>query len=267
MLHISQQSSPMLTFHRFNLYHLSMTINDSGDFFKARERALERCVHGGVGLRIDGRAFHTLTRRFKRPYDHVFGVAMDAAAITVVTALHNVVFAYVQSDEISVILAPTEKGLLPFAGKVEKLASASASAATIGFATAAGTSGLPMFDSRAFSLRSLDEVRDYVEWRRGDARKNAVGSAVRALYSTKELEGVSLRKRYDLLEGTEFEKLPDGFFHGRFIITDDVADRLGVLDSASYEAASSSHVSVPAVRALARNLIDDVRDEGAFLFE
>lgn len=244
-----------------------MASDDSGDFFKARERALECAVSdGALGLRIDGRAFHTFTRRFQRPYDPVFMNAMDTAASVVAAALHNVVFAYVQSDEISVVLAPTERGQIPFSGKVEKLVSSSSSAATIGLASAVGTNGLPMFDSRAFRLRSVDEVSDYLEWRRGDARKNAVGSAVRALYSTKELEGVSLRQRYDLLEGTDFETLPEGFFHGRLILTDETAERLNVLDASAYNSAVDNYVSVPALRGTVRNLIEDIRGRGTFIF-
>ena len=55
-------------------------------------------------IRIDGKAFHTYTRNCARPYDVDLMAAMDAAAIGVCIEAQGAQFAFVQSDEISILL-------------------------------------------------------------------------------------------------------------------------------------------------------------------
>src|ERR1035437_6928588 len=54
-------------------------------------------------LRVDGRAFHTWTRGLEKPYDLNFMYCMDSAAIALCEEIAGSRFAYVQSDEISVL--------------------------------------------------------------------------------------------------------------------------------------------------------------------
>lgn len=57
-----------------------------------------------------------------------------------------------------------------------------------------------------------------MDWRRLDARKNAISMAAHALYSSRELMGKSTPERADMLKGTAFETLPDEFFNGRLLV-------------------------------------------------
>ena len=57
-----------------------------------------------VILRLDGKSFHTYTRGCKRPFDENLYSCMNDTAIYLCENIQNAVLAYVQSDEISIIL-------------------------------------------------------------------------------------------------------------------------------------------------------------------
>lgn len=199
---------------------------NSGDTFKAAENALRTTLPARsiVGMRLDGKAFHTFTRQFERPYDFAFMNAMDSTAIRVLSEVSGSLFGYVQSDEISIFFTDlwSERTQMHFSGKTEKVLSTSASLATGAFMSSVSVPlrGIPVFDARLFILKDMAELHEYVDWRRLDARKNSISMAASALHSHRFLNGKSTRERHDLLSGTEFETLPGGFFEGRLIIRD-----------------------------------------------
>ncbi|MFT4246139.1 MAG: tRNA(His) guanylyltransferase Thg1 family protein [Micrococcaceae bacterium] len=192
--------------------------------FTEKEKEFRRTIpkNSIMGMRLDGRSFHTFTKQFERPYDRTLMKAMDAAAITIVSkVLDNSMFAYVQSDEINVFFSDliTVKRQFEFSGREEKLLSISASGATGGFMkNCPKTQGIPMFDARLFHLKNCDELQEYMDYRRLDARKNAATMAASVLYSHKKLMHLKNDERLDLLKGTEYEKLPEDFFNGRLIV-------------------------------------------------
>lgn len=200
-----------------------MTLSELGNHFKEAERKWRTQLPAKsiVGMRLDGKSFHTFTRQFARPYDLDFMGAMDATAMGVASHLQGALFGYVQSDEISVFfsdLLGSERAVLEFDGKVEKLVSTSAARATGTFLRhAPNVDGIPIFDSRVFVLDGWDDLQAYVDWRRMDARKNSISMAAHTLYSPRQLHGKTLRERHAMLEGTEHEILPGGFFEGRLI--------------------------------------------------
>jgi len=80
-------------------------------------------------LRLDGRAFHTYTKKFKRPFDDELINAMDAAAIYLCSNIQGVKFGYVQSDEISICFTDYDnyESTLWYDGNIQKIVSVSAS--------------------------------------------------------------------------------------------------------------------------------------------
>ena len=88
-------------------------------------------------LRVDGRSFHTWTRRncTGRPFDGKFIEAMDHAARTLCSEISGAVAGFVQSDEISVLVRDdmTIETEPMFEKRVQKLSSVAASIATIAF--------------------------------------------------------------------------------------------------------------------------------------
>jgi len=175
-----------------------------------------------IGIRLDGKSFHTFTKQYNRPFDEGFMNTMDQTAISLMNNLiTGAMFGYVQSDEITIFFTDKwgPKNQFLFDGKIEKILSTSASLATGAFLKSEpNCQGIPVFDARIFRLQDLEEVQEYMDWRRLDARKNAITMAAESLFSHKELLNVSTSKRTELLIGTEFEKLPETFFNGRLIV-------------------------------------------------
>ena len=197
----------------------------SGEKFKGYEAHAQTFVDGPfAALRVDGKGFSSFTRQmgYAKPYDLYFMEIMDCVARDLLLLIDGSCFAYVQSDEISVIFSPTGSEGAPqwwFGGKLQKLTSISAARASVSFLRAeflrSGQLVDALFDSRVLSLQSAEEAEEYLRWRRFDAQKNSISMAASSKFSHRELDGVSTRERAALLEGTELERLPEGFFNGR----------------------------------------------------
>ena len=147
-------------------------------------------------IRVDGKAFHTLTKNFKRPFDRTLMDMMDATAKALCKEIQGSCFAYTQSDEISVLLTDFEKitTCAWFDGNIQKMVSVAAACATMAFNEELMRRGLAnnhkaMFDARVFTIPDAVEVENYFVWRQNDASRNSVQMAARAAYSHKELEG------------------------------------------------------------------------------
>lgn len=162
-------------------------------------------------LRLDGRAFHTFTKPFARPYDGIFRSLMVKTAQHLCSKISTARFAYGQSDEISILLIDYARFATDqfFDGKVQKLASVIASEATNAFNEALWkvvNSPIPAFaelvkslgnsmfkatfDARVFSIPERD-TGNYFIWRQQDAIRNSVQSLGQAHFSHKQLHGKS----------------------------------------------------------------------------
>jgi tRNA(His) guanylyltransferase len=86
-------------------------------------------------IRVDGKAFHTFTRGLDRPFDEGFVEDMNWTAIYMCGNIQGAKLAYVQSDEISVLMTDFDKLTTDawFDGNVQKITSVSASMATANF--------------------------------------------------------------------------------------------------------------------------------------
>lgn len=147
-------------------------------------------------IRVDGKAFHTLTRGMARPFCESFVECMQETAREMCEQIQGAQVAYVQSDEISLLLVDYRAlDSQPWldAG-VQKMASISASIATMAFnlAYVARFTGKPraLFDSRVFNL-PREEVTNYFIWRQQDATRNSIEATGQAHFSHKQLHGVN----------------------------------------------------------------------------
>lgn len=88
-----------------------------------------------VAIRIDGKAFHTFTRGFVKPYDWFLIRAMQQTTKYLCENIQGCVFGYTQSDEISLILIDYAKleSCAWFDNEVQKICSIAASMATMAF--------------------------------------------------------------------------------------------------------------------------------------
>lgn len=176
-----------------------------------------------VIIRIDGKAFHTFTRGFKRPFDDVLIKTMQETAKYLCENIQGCQLAYTQSDEISLLLIDYQRFETSawFDYEVQKMCSISASMATMAFNQIfrdmvgelhikgsleeeyscilykAAQKGV-MFDARVFNIPK-EEVTNYFYWRQLDVSKNSIQMVGQANFSHKELQYKSCNDIQDML--------------------------------------------------------------------
>lgn len=191
-----------------------------------------------VAIRIDGKAFHTFTRGFAKPFDEVLGNAMASTMAYLCKNIQGCVFGYTQSDEITLILIDyqTLETDAWFDYEVQKMCSVAASMATMAFnrffmeevhifrdnhckidehfGYCADSWDSPencerwklyckkmwtaMFDARCFNIPK-EEVTNLIYWRQLDATRNSIQMVGQANFSHNELQGKSCNMIQDML--------------------------------------------------------------------
>lgn len=197
-------------------------------------------------IRLDGKAFHTFTKNFDRPFDLNFIDMMNETAKELCKQIQGAKFAYVQSDEISILLTDfsTIKTDAWFDGNIQKIASVSASIATAAFnnrrlhqiaegaikghrwaeidlSAAHAECLIPAhFDSRVFTIPDMAEIENYLIWRQNDATRNSIQMSAQNMYSQKELNGKGINELQELIfqKGVNWNDYPVGFKRGRMIV-------------------------------------------------
>jgi len=152
-----------------------------------------------VIVRVDGRAFHTITRRrFGKSWSREFVDQMIETAKTVIADMQGCNLCYSQSDEINFLLTDykTINSEGWFGYDIRKIISISASLASSVFSRIYGKN--VCFDSRCFSLPQ-DEICNYFIWRQLDATRNAIQMAGREYFSHKQLHEKSCNNIQELL--------------------------------------------------------------------
>ena len=148
-----------------------------------------------VIIRVDGRAFHTLTKHMDKPFDRTFMEVMVMSAEEVMREATGGVLAYIQSDEASFLLLDTAKvDTMPwFDYRQDKLVSLSASIMTMRFnelLRIASPNGISYpraeFDARAFNI-PMSDVANYFLHRARDWHRNSVQMLARAHFSHQQL--------------------------------------------------------------------------------
>ena len=184
-----------------------------------------------VIIRLDGKAFHTFTKGFKRPYDEIFHNTMNLTMKYLCEEIQGCVFGYTQSDEITLILIDyqTLETNAWFGWEVQKMCSVAASMATlafnkffernverecqIGLLQEYGIETKPIalceaycrsmekgatFDCRCFNIPK-EEACNLVYWRQLDATRNSIQMVGQANFSHNELQDKSCNEIQDML--------------------------------------------------------------------
>ena len=88
-----------------------------------------------VIIRIDGKAFHTFTRGFQKPFDEVLIQTMQETTKYLCENVQGCVLGYTQSDEISLVLVDYQRFETSawFDYEIQKMCSIAASMATMAF--------------------------------------------------------------------------------------------------------------------------------------
>jgi tRNA(His) 5'-end guanylyltransferase len=173
-------------------------------------------------VRVDIRAAHSLLRGADRPFDEAFMADMDYVARELCAEITGAVFAYVQSDEISVLYTDFGSvGTEPwFGGVVAKQVSIAAALATAALAERR-PGRRALFDARVFTISDPVEVANLYLWRQRDAVRNSISMAAQAVFSHKRLHGVNTGQMQELLfkeAGINWNDYPDGCKRGRIAV-------------------------------------------------
>ena len=181
-----------------------------------------------VIIRIDGKAFHTFTRGFRRPFDDILIESMQETMKYLCENIQGCKIGYCQSDEISLLLTDYENinTAAWFDYQVQKMCSIAASMATLAFnqvfwdkirdldhdyyeyptkefnelieiyykALEKGA----MFDARCFSIPK-EEVCNYFLWRQNDCVRNSIQMVAQANFSHKQLQNKSCDELQEML--------------------------------------------------------------------
>lgn len=211
-------------------------MGDLGNRMKEYERACSVTLmkRTPILIRVDGKAFHTYTKGCDRPFDQGLIEAMWETAKALCEEIQGAQLAYVQSDEISILVHnyKTRESESWFGNKLQKMASVSAGIAsgvmTIEsdrvFCDREAGVYIPRqkracFDSRVWTIPPF-EVCNYFIWRQQDWTRNSVQMLARSLYSHKQLHN---KNNSDLQEmcfqkGKNWNDLPTYLRRGACIV-------------------------------------------------
>ena len=215
-------------------------VNDAlGDRMKGYENVNRNYLTRRVPviIRIDGKAFHTFTRGFKKPFDEILVKSMQETMKYLCENIQGCVLGYTQSDEITLVLIDYKRldSCAWFDYNIQKMASIAASMATMAFnkffkvaideyftsnklVTVLTKADLDynneltryysvldkainkgaMFDARCFNIPK-DEVCNCVLWRQNDATRNSIEMVGHANFSQKQLHQKSCNEIQDML--------------------------------------------------------------------
>lgn len=191
-----------------------------------------------VIIRLDGKAFHTFTRGFAKPFDKRMIETMQETTLELCKNIQGCVFGYTQSDEITLILVDYNAIDVSawYDYETQKMCSVAASMATLYFnrifkrkvtefvnehfkvmndpktygeelsnsvteLLKAYNNSIELgafFDARCFNV-PINEVCNCVLWRQKDATRNSINSLGQAWFKHKELQNKNTNQVQDML--------------------------------------------------------------------
>lgn len=159
-----------------------------------------------VIMRLDGRAFHTFTKKFcTKPYDEHFIETLAFSVAHLMEDLMGAQVAYVQSDEVSILFKDYDRLSTDalFDYNIQKIVSTTASMLSVlflknFFVDMPLRRDLPTFDARVFNIPK-EEVNNYFVWRQQDWIRNSVQMLGQANFTHKELHQKSIPEVHEML--------------------------------------------------------------------
>ena len=240
-----------------------------------------------VAIRLDGKAFHTFTRGFEKPFDEVLGKSMRETMKYLCENIQGCVLGYTQSDEITLILVDYQNlnSCAWFDYEVQKMCSIAASMATMAFnkfftknvnyfemthehddtineycttLVNAAEKGA-MFDARCFNIPK-EEVCNLIYWRQLDATRNSIQMVGQANFSHKELQKKSCNMIQEMLfteKGINWNDYPTYLKRGSCCIKTTIQNpNVDIKDGAYPKSIWMIDLDIPIFKGDGRNYID-----------
>lgn len=245
-------------------------------------------------IRIDGKAFHTFTRGFKRPFDDILIKTMQETTKYLCENIQGCVLGYTQSDEITLVLVDYKKltSSAWFDYEVQKMCSIAASMATMAF-NKCFTANVKefgynngehfdmsshdgqqksqllqsyriaidkgaMFDARCFNIPK-EEVTNCIYWRQLDASRNSIQMVGQANFSHKDLQNKACNDIQDMLmtqKGINWNDLPTYQKRGSCVVKEEYYAYIDEHGMIEELDSSESSISLPEISKRSRWIID-----------
>lgn len=197
-----------------------------GDYckeFESKGTGLQALPSGFLFARLDGRAFHRLTKNMQKPLDPKFRSLMTGTT-RFLCHTWGASLAYTQSDEITLMWElPNPESEWVFGGKFHKINSLLAAEASILFTDLLRGSfpdGIrsATFDCRTWQVFSENDAFKMFFWRQWDAQKNAINSIAAEHFSQTELMCKNQKERIRMLaeKKVSIGDFPQSFLRGVF---------------------------------------------------
>jgi tRNA(His) guanylyltransferase len=179
-------------------------------------------------IRLDGRAFHTFTRGFNKPFDTDLIRIMQQTTEHLVKAT-NACIGYTQSDEITLVLYTDAPGTqLFFDGRRDKINSILAAICSVYFSNRMedvvnkinSEHEPPVFDCRCFTVPNKAEALNCLIWREQDAVRNSVQMVGQHYFSPSQLHQKSCNQIQEMLfqqHKINWNDLPDEQKRGTYV--------------------------------------------------
>jgi tRNA(His) 5'-end guanylyltransferase len=191
-------------------------------------------------IRLDGKSFHTYTKGLDKPFDEGLMEDTDNAIIAMLPQVQGAVFAYTQSDEISILLTDFNEVNTSawFDGNIQKITSVASSILTAEFNKlrfkrwiglgeisvpalfGVDEPSLATFDARVFTIPDRTEVMNYFIWRNQDCSRNSISMVAQYHFSHKQLQGKTTKDKLQMLKdkGVDYDNYYSlGERYGRII--------------------------------------------------
>lgn len=211
------------------------------DRMKAYEQATRTVLPRRLPIiiRVDGKGFSNYTKLLPgKPFDRNFISVMESTATALCLEIQGAQLAYVQSDEISVLVHGYKKFESEpwFGNQVQKMVSVAAAVASATFTAKSwrmwsklavhDTDATPSlddiepayFDARAFVMPESD-VTNYFLWRQRDGLRNSIQMFARSHFSHSELHKKGTNEMTEMCKakGHDWHKLPPSQRNGRVV--------------------------------------------------
>ena len=229
-----------------------MTLKDKCYFYQKR-RNYSVDTDKYVIAHIDGRSFSKMIKnKFEKPFDEQFVYLMNETACYLASNVQGVQFAYVQSDEISLIIKKTEpNGDIFFGGRLCKMQSIIASLATAKFnqlmtvynitknnyfftredtadtiydivdaVDVINNSPLYQFDCKVWDVDNANDAMAWLLFRNIDCIRNSKQQTAQTYLPHKELVGLHTDEQIALLKerhSIDWNSYNNSLKYGRFV--------------------------------------------------
>lgn len=183
-----------------------------------------------ICVRLDGRSFHTVTKRCNKPFDAELREVMVRVVENLIEEC-DAVLGYTQSDEITLVLKPmTRVDDYYFKARVQKLCSMLASVASVSFNTLVRSDEFKdnlgmritkpaFFDCRVWNVPDMKFAALVFSWRQADAIKNSITMVAQEYFSHAELLSKNSDEKVQMLtqKGVVYSSYPKEYRNGVFV--------------------------------------------------